>query len=176
MQRHKLIFLGSPGVGKTTAIRAVSDESPVCTDVQSTDEHRSTTVALDFGELTLADGDVLHLFGVPGQERFKFIWPLVVEGAMGLILMVDNSQETPFDALDFYLNNFSWSIAQLPTIVAVTRMRPDSRPQLADYVRHLGQRNFNLPVVAMDPRERKDVLFLLNMVVALIEKRVAAWN
>ena len=76
MHDHKLIFIGSPGVGKTTAICAVSDHPPVSTEVPSTDEERHTTTALDFGELTLDSGEVLRLFGVPGQERFDFIWPL----------------------------------------------------------------------------------------------------
>jgi signal recognition particle receptor subunit beta len=174
MQDHKLIFIGSPGVGKTTAICSVSDYPPVSTEVPSTDEERNTTVALDFGELTLADGDVLRLFGVPGQDRFQFLWPMIADGAMGLIVLVDNSRPTPLATLDGYLDNFADSIANLPTIVAVTRLRPGAELQRADYVSHLVARGLDLPVVAMDPRERKDVLFLVNMVVSMIERRAAA--
>ncbi|HEY0232048.1 MAG TPA: ATP/GTP-binding protein [Dokdonella sp.] len=174
MQDHKLLFIGSPGVGKTTAIRTVSDYPPVSTEVPSTDEDRNTTVALDFGELTLEDGDVLRLYGVPGQDRFDFIWPLVAEGAMGLIVLVDNSLPEPMAVLDTYLDNFADYIADLPTIVALTRMHPGSVPSQADCAEHLARRRLDLPVVAVDPRVRNDVLFLVGMVVAMIEKREAA--
>jgi signal recognition particle receptor subunit beta len=174
MQDHKLLFIGSPGVGKTTAIRAVSDYPPVSTEVPSTEEDRNTTVALDFGELTLEDGDVLRLYGVPGQDRFDFIWPLVAEGAMGLIVLVDVSLPEPMATLDMYLDNFADHVAELPTIVALTRTQPSGLPGQVECAEHLARRRLDLPVVAVDPRVRKDVLFLVSMVVAMIEKRMAA--
>jgi len=174
MQDHKLLFIGSPGVGKTTAIRTVSDYPPVSTEVPSTEEDRNTTVALDFGELTLEDGDILRLYGVPGQDRFDFIWPLVAEGAMGLIVLVDVSLPDPTETLDMYLDNFADQVAELPTIVALTRLQPGSVPSQADFAEHLARRHLDLPVVAVDPRVRNDVLFLVSMVVAMIERRMAA--
>ena len=174
MDDHKLIFVGSPGVGKTTAIRTVSDHPPVSTEVPSTDESRNTTVALDFGELTLADGDVLRLYGVPGQDRFEFIWPLIADGAMGVVILVDNSLPNPLATLDGYLTSFAELIADVPTIIGVTRLRSDAQVGLDDYVTHLSRRKLDLPVVALDPRERQDVLYLVNMIVALIDAPVAA--
>ncbi len=174
MQDHKLLFIGSPGVGKTTAICTVSDYPPVSTEVPSTDEHRQTTVALDFGELTLDDGEMLRLYGVPGQDRFDFIWPLIADGAMGLIVLIDVTKPDVLGTLDGYLDRFSEFVARMPAIVAVTRLQPGSTPGVSDVVSHLGRRGLDLPVVAMDPRERQDVLFLVSMVVARIERRIAA--
>ena len=174
MNDHKLIFVGAPGVGKTTAIRTVSDHPPVSTEVPSTDEDRDTTVALDFGELTLDGDDVLRLYGVPGQDRFGFIWPLIADGAMGLIFLVDTSLPGALDTLDGYLDSFRESIGRVPAVVAVTRHRDGVGPSLADYVAHLAARNLELPVVAIDPRERDDVLYLVNMIVAVIDAPLAA--
>jgi len=174
MSDPKLIFVGSPGVGKTTAICTISDHPPVSTEVPSTDEQRNTTVALDFGEFTLADDEVLRLYGVPGQERFNFIWPLIAEGAMGMVILVDNSLPNPLDTLDGYLDSFVDFLGKVPAVVAVTRWRENVGPQLADYVEHLGRRGLELAVVAMDPRDRQDVLYLVNMIVAMIEAPVDA--
>lgn len=174
MNDHKLLFVGSPGVGKTTAIRTVSDHPPVSTEVPSTDESRNTTVALDFGELTLAGDDVLRLYGVPGQERFDFIWPLIADGAMGMVVLVDNSLPRALETLDGYLASFDEFIGRVPAVVAVTRLREGIEPTLADYVAHLARRNLDLPVVAIDPRERDDVLHLVNMIVAMIDVPAAA--
>jgi signal recognition particle receptor subunit beta len=174
MNDHKLLFVGSPGVGKTTAIRAVSDHPPVSTEVPSTDEERNTTVALDFGELTLDEDDVLRLYGVPGQDRFDFIWPLIADGAMGMIILVDNSLPDPLATLDGYLDSFADIIGSVSAVVAVTRVRDGVGPTLPAYVEHLARRGLDLAVVAMDPRERQDVLYLVNMIVAMIDVPVAA--
>lgn len=174
MNDHKLIFVGSPGVGKTTAIRAVSDHPPVSTEVPSTEESRNTTVALDFGELTLADDDVLRLYGVPGQDRFEFIWPLIADGAMGVVILVDNSLPDPLATLDGYVTSFADLIGDVPAIVGVTRLCSDPVVAIDDYARHLARRGLDLPVVAVDPRERDDVLYLVNMIVALVDSPLAA--
>lgn len=174
MNDHKLLFVGSPGVGKTTAIRAVSDHPPVSTEVPSTDDERDTTVALDFGELTLDDDDVLRLYGVPGQDRFDFIWPLIADGAMGMIILVDNSLATPLATLDGYLDSFDDIVGRVPVVVAVTRLRDGAGPTLPAYVDHLARRGLDIAVVAMDPRERQDVLYLVSMIVAMMGVPAAA--
>lgn len=174
MNDHKLLFVGSPGVGKTTAIRAVSDHPPVSTEVPSTEEERDTTVALDFGELTLDDDDVLRLYGVPGQDRFDFIWPLISDGAMGMIILVDNSLAKPLETLDGYLDSFDEIVGTVPVVIAVTRLRDGIGPTVSAYVDHLARRGLDIAVVAMDPRERQDVLYLVNMIVAMIDVPAAA--
>ena len=76
-QQLKIVFTGPMGAGKTTAIRAISDAPPVSTEVGNSDRQssvkESTTVALDYGELTLEDGTCLRIYGTPGQARFSFM-------------------------------------------------------------------------------------------------------
>ena len=80
MTEYKLLFTGPMGAGKTTAIAAVSEVAPVITDVQNTDQSvlkERTTVGLDFGLLSLDNGDRIRLFGTPGQMRFDFLWKIL---------------------------------------------------------------------------------------------------
>jgi DNA polymerase III delta prime subunit len=84
----KLLFAGPTGAGKTTAIAAISDFPPVSTDVAATDEVASmkeaTTVAMDYGEITLAEGQKVFLYGTPGQQRFDFMWKICAEVIEGV--------------------------------------------------------------------------------------------
>ena len=89
---HKIIFAGPMGAGKTTAIAAISDIDVVSTESAATDEvalrKANTTVAMDYGVLRLEGGSSVHLYGTPGQERFSFMWDILTEGGMGLVLML----------------------------------------------------------------------------------------
>ncbi|WP_438944088.1 GTP-binding protein [Nocardia blacklockiae] len=101
--RHglKLVIVGGFGVGKTTMVRSVSEIRPLNTEATMTDAgaavddstavpgKTTTTVAFDFGRLTLDDEHVLYLFGAPGQERFRFLWQRLFAGALGAVVLVD---------------------------------------------------------------------------------------
>ena len=95
MNEYKILFTGTMGAGKTTAIGAVSETPPVITDVHNNDASHAkerTTVGLDFGQLTLENGDRLRLFGTSGQSRFDFLWKILSQNAIGMILLADNSR------------------------------------------------------------------------------------
>ena len=98
------------GAGKTTAIGAVSETAPIVTDVLNNDTSHAkerTTVGLDFGQLTLENGDRLRLFGTPGQLRFDFLWKILSQNAIGMILLTDNSRPDPLADLRVYLQGFA---------------------------------------------------------------------
>ncbi|OBS08308.1 GTP-binding protein [Acidihalobacter prosperus] len=173
MNELKFIFTGPPGAGKTTAISSISEIPPVASDVATTDDlaeiKQTTTVAMDFGEVTLPDGQILHLYGTPGQRRFRHMWEILAQGALGLIILCDNSRPDPIADMDIYLENFAQLIEQTGAVVAVNRMETPNSPTLEDYYTHLQDIGLILPVLAADPREREDMLMLLDTLITTLE-------
>ncbi|HET9048903.1 MAG TPA: ATP/GTP-binding protein [Chiayiivirga sp.] len=166
----KILFVGPPGAGKSTAIRAVSDYPPISTEVPSSDEKRMTTVAMDVGEIELGADEPVRLYGIPGQDRFDFLWPMVSEGAMGALFLIDASHPNQFDALNDYLDNFSSLVAAVPCLVVITRSDiAPTAPRAHAVVEHLASRGLNLAVIEADMRDKRDVLYLLGLLRTLIE-------
>lgn len=170
---YKLIFTGSMGSGKTTAIAAVSEIEPCCTDVANNDRNgnakATTTVALDYGEVTLEAGDKLRLYGTPGQARFDFMWKILAQGSLGVIILVDNSRLDPLADLRDYLHAFSDALAQSRAIVGVNRWDCHLRPSINEYHDVIRGFGYEAPVFSVDVRERKDVLMLLEALFHQIE-------
>lgn len=173
MSELKFIFTGTPGAGKTTAISAISEIPPVVSDVRTTDGlaavKNTTTAALDFGEITLDDGQKIHLYGTPGQDRFRHMWEILANGALGLIILCDNSRPNPLSDMEMYLNNFSDLIRETGAVVAVNRLNISDSPSLDDYYSHLERYGLALPVVPIDPRKREDVLMALDLLMTMVE-------
>ena len=169
----KLIFAGTMGAGKTTAIRAISSIEPILTDVFNTDrrefDKNETTVGMEYGEIDLLNGDCLRLYGMPGQERFEFMWPIVARGALGAILLIDNSRRDPMADLRRYLQAFPELAAQGTLVVAVGRTETHARPSLEEYADELDRLDINVPVMPADVRRRDDVLAVVEVLFCLIE-------
>lgn len=176
MIEHKILFTGTTGAGKTTAIAAVSEVPPLSTDVRNTDPDVAkamTTAGMDYGELTLDNGEKLRLYGTPGQQRFDFMWQVLSRGALGLIVLVDNSRPRPLDDLDMYLEGFRELIASTACVVAVGRMEAYPEPSLGAFATHLESRGVLCPVVPADVREPAEVVQLLELLLLQLESRTA---
>ncbi|MGF1526166.1 MAG: ATP/GTP-binding protein [Candidatus Competibacterales bacterium] len=173
MSQLKFLFTGPPGAGKTTAIAAISEFPPVSTDVATTDElaqvKATTTVAMDYGAITLEDGQQIGLYGTPGQRRFDFMWQVLAQGGLGLIVLINNNQTEPLALLDDYLDAFDAFIRETGVVIGVTATDLCATPSLKDYGDHLQRRGVNYPIFAVDVRRREDVLLLVDTLIAGLE-------
>lgn len=176
MKEYKLLITGTMGAGKTTAIRAISDIEPIVTDVvnhdKSVDKER-TTVGLDYGMLTLDSGDRIRLFGTPGQARFDFLWKILARKALGLVILIDNSRPDPRADLLMFLEGFAGSLETLPCVIGVGRSDSHSAITLDDYADVLEARGQVFPILAVDVRERADVVMLIDTLLGQIEAGMA---
>jgi signal recognition particle receptor subunit beta len=173
LQDLKLIISGSVAAGKSTAIRTISEIPPINTDVPATDAvsflKARTTVALDYGELTLADGKKLRLYGTPGQRRFDFMSKILCRGALGLVVLIDNRVENPLAELDYYTSIFADLIHDSAMVVGVTHRDQAPDPGLERYERRLQTFHKPWPVFPVDPRKQSDVIALFDALVTMLE-------
>lgn len=172
MNEYKILFTGTMGAGKTTAIAAVSETPAIVTDVFNTDssvQKERTTVGLDFGLLSLDSGDRVRLFGTPGQDRFDFLWQILAKNALGIIILTDNSRPDPLKDLQVYLDGFAQQLETVPCVIGVGRLESNVSPNLDDYSEVLSQRGLVLPVLPVDVRRKEDVVMLIDSLLAQMD-------
>ena len=165
MSDYKIIFSGPVGAGKTSAISAISDIDPVTTDELASDmtrkEKSDTTVAMDYGMIKLPGTERIHLYGTPGQQRFDFMWEILTQGGIGLILLINNQRPDPFQDMHFFLDAFKDFIGQSKVVIGVTQMDLNDKPMIEDYHLQLKNNGVKIPVFDVDAREKKDVSLLV---------------
>lgn len=169
----KLIITGPPGAGKTTAIAQISEIAPISTEVLATDalaeEKQQTTVGLDFGRVTLHDGESIALYGTPGQVRFSFMWSILLEGAEGVIILVNHQRPDPLADLTEFVHFFAAHLAGGRAVVGISRHDDAQGPRLDEYAAVLDTAGCPAPVLAIDVRQRDDVLLLIESLALLGE-------
>jgi signal recognition particle receptor subunit beta len=157
----KIIVAGGFGAGKTTLVASVSEVPPLSTeetlteasdgvdDLSGVERKTTTTVALDFGRITISPRHVLYLFGTPGQERFWFMWNDLARGAIGTVVLVDTRRlETSFAAIDFFERR------KIPFVVAVNCF--DNAPRYnEEEIREALVIPDRVPIVMCDARNRE---------------------
>ncbi|WP_326754720.1 ATP/GTP-binding protein [Streptomyces hirsutus] len=173
----KIVVAGGFGVGKTTLVSTVSEIRPLETealmteasaetdDLTATPDKITTTVAMDFGRITLDDDLVLYVFGTPGQQRFWFMWDDLVRGAIGAVVMADTRRlKDCFPALDYFES------CGLPYVVAVNHF-DETELFEPDDVREALTIPSHIPVMIMDARRRISVIeTLLSLVGHALEE------
>lgn len=169
----KILITGPMGAGKTTAIAAVSEVAPVKTEANNSDlaQHTKThtTVALDYGEVRLADGDRLRLYGTPGQKRFNVMWQILSKGALGVVILIDMTRPDPVTDLAEYAKDFAGVIRNSSGVVGLSRAAENSNYETATFYTVLADLGLMLPIFAVDIRKRDDVLLLLEALFSQIE-------
>ncbi|WP_052667330.1 GTP-binding protein [Nitriliruptor alkaliphilus] len=152
----KVVVTGPYDAGKTTFIRTISEITVLSTERPvSGDAAATTTVAMDFGRITVAADLALYLFGTPGQERFEFMWDILAEGMLGFVLMVDASRADALDEARRIQDTFA-DLADVPHVVAVNKTTGDDDEAIVTVRQRLGVPDL-VPVVACDARDRDDV-------------------
>ncbi len=179
----KVVVAGGFGVGKTSLVAAVSEIAPLTTEASMTEAaagvddaslvgtKTTTTVAMDFGRITIDRSVVLYVFGTPGQDRFGFMWDDIVAGSLGALVLVDTRRiDDCYPAIDYFESR------GVPFVVAVNQWEGD-RPADLDEVREALDINPVIPIVRIDARSaehaRRALLTLLETVLVHLRARPA---
>jgi len=176
MQTVKVVVTGPFNAGKTEFIRSISEIDIVSTERKTSSEsmriRETTTVAMDFGRITVDDDLVLYLFGTPGQRRFDFMWEILSEGMLGFVVMVDSTRPETFREARSILETFR-AYAPTPYVVTANKQDREGAWELNDMriALRLEPKIKLLPCIALDKATVKNVL--LELLYSILEEMEA---
>lgn len=174
-REHKIVVIGGMGSGKSTLVRSIAAGIVVDTDVANTDragaDKDTTTVALDYADIDLPNGDRLRLYGTPGQQRFQFLWPVLLQGASGVLVLVDGAGIDPLGTLRDYLAVVDQHARDAAVVVGVTRLDLATGAVLDVVADGACLQASPLPTLPLDARQRDQGLLLVDVLMAELEAR-----
>ncbi|MGV8852251.1 MAG: GTP-binding protein [Rhodoglobus sp.] len=179
MSEHIILFAGPMGAGKTTAIRALSEIEVVSTEAANSDRAASdkatTTVALDYGEISVNEAEKVRLYGIPGQKRFDFMWTILAERAEGVILLVNADSDNPVNIAIEYVKEFFELYERGGIVIGLTRADLIPESLIEEYANALADEmpDVLIPVFTVDARSNADMTVLLMTLVANVELKQA---
>lgn len=155
----KLLFAGPVGAGKTTAIRALSDGPPVSTEaplsVGATAAKATTTVAFDYSTVRVDDDISVHLYGIPGQDHFDFMRPIIANGALGVIVLLDATSSTLKEDCVYWLSAMTAIDPGLKFVVGISKSDLNARFSLGDVREGIRSCGLMAPAMCVDPRDER---------------------
>ncbi len=177
MSEHVILVVGPMGAGKTTAISALSDIDTIRTEAVNTErdvvDKATTTVALDYGEIALSPSEKIRLYGVPGQKRFDFMWSILKQRAVGMIVLVKNDAEDPTGDLIAFFDEFHEIHERGGVVVGITHSDLAPTPTTVEYQQIVTERypSALAPVFTVDPRDRNQLVVMLSVLAANVDSR-----
>ena len=173
----KIVFTGPMGAGKTTAIAAISEVVPVRTEVENSDRvshsKESTTVGFDFGRITLANGQIVRLYGTPGQARFRFMWDILGRGAAGAIILLDAAEPGALVQMDLFVDVFQPLVPPGAIVIGVGRTEQAGALSSDAFAARLDARGIITPVLSVDVRKPRDVRILVQTLACILDLQTA---
>ncbi len=173
MREHKVVVLGGMGTGKSTLVRTIAAGAVIDTDVANSDrdgaDKDSTTVALDYADIDLPNGERLRLYGTPGQQRFDFLWPMLLQGARGAVLLLDARRAGVATEFETYLQVLRPFASSMALVVAVTHLDEAPSAALDDWAARAHLEGQPLPVLPVDARDREQGLLLMDVLMSEME-------
>lgn len=170
VENSKILFVGSVGSGKTTAIQTLADGKLLTTETTPSDHaqflKKTTTVAMDYAPLELDKQRRVHIYGAPGQRRFDFMGDILSYNAIGLVILVSNGMSQPLLELNYYINQHRRFLNQRPAIIGVTHNDLNPKPSIKEYRQFLEQIGAVWPVFKVDARSKADMLNLIEGIFA----------
>jgi signal recognition particle receptor subunit beta len=173
MNYKKIAIIGEVGAGKTRLIKTLSEIMPLETEAESSIDIGKdfTTVGIDYGRITIDNETALGLYGVPGQERYSFLWEFVNQSLWGLVLLIKSSDEPNVENMNKLLTFFSPAKNKVPCIVAITHCEDSKNEELraltSGIASILEEHKISAPIVNIDPRDYQSsasILYALNSI------------